>query len=114
MLAMDVVDTLRHRQDLVAWFARTRAALDAFKPDFVLMWGDDQYENFHEDVIPAFAVLAYEDMAVYPWTKGHKDRGIDKAGYPNFMRWFESPEFQPESWIFAGTNSRENANMSTS
>src|SRR3990172_4209792 len=35
------------------------------------------------------------DMATYPWTKGHKDRGIDKAGYPNFMRWFEAMEARP-------------------
>ena len=34
-------------------------------------------------------------MAIYPWTKGHKDRGIDKAGYPNFMRWFEAMEARP-------------------
>jgi len=33
---------------------------------------------------------AIADMAIYPWTKGHKDRGVDKAGYPNFMRWFEA------------------------
>jgi len=35
------------------------------------------------------------DMIIYPWTKGHKDRGIDKAGYPNFMRWFEAMEARP-------------------
>ena len=35
------------------------------------------------------------DMAIYPWTKGHKDRGVDKAGYPNFMRWFETMEARP-------------------
>ena len=32
---------------------KTRAALDAFNPDFVVIWGDDQYENFKEDVDPA-------------------------------------------------------------
>ena len=35
------------------------------------------------------------DMATYPWTKGHKDRGIDKAGFPSFMRWFEAMEARP-------------------
>ena len=35
------------------------------------------------------------DMATYPWTKGHKDRGIDKAGYPDFIRWFETMETRP-------------------
>lgn len=35
------------------------------------------------------------DMATYPWTKGHKDRGIDKAAFPHFIRWFESMEARP-------------------
>jgi len=35
------------------------------------------------------------DMAIYPWTKMHKDRGIDKAGHPHFMRWFEAMEARP-------------------
>ena len=46
----------RHRADLVGWLDKTRAALDAFKPDFVLMWGDDQYENFKEDVVPPYCI----------------------------------------------------------
>ena len=53
----------RHRSDLVAWFDRTRAALDAFKPDFVLMWGDDQYENFKEDIVPPYCIGAYEHFS---------------------------------------------------
>ncbi len=35
------------------------------------------------------------DMSIYPWTKGHKDRGVDEAGYPNFMRWFRAMEARP-------------------
>ena len=50
----------RHRADLVGWLDRTRAALDAFKPDFILMWGDDQYENFKEDVVPPYCIAAYD------------------------------------------------------
>src|SRR4051794_21202215 len=46
----------RHREKLVGWLNKTRAALDAFKPDFVLMWGDDQYENFKEDVVPPYCI----------------------------------------------------------
>jgi Acyl-CoA dehydrogenase, C-terminal domain len=38
----------RHRKELVAWNRRAHEALDDFKPDFVLIWGDDQYENFRE------------------------------------------------------------------
>ncbi len=56
-----------HRAALVAGLERVRARLDEFKPDVVLIWGDDQYENFREDLIPPFAVLAYEDMELRPW-----------------------------------------------
>ncbi|HKV55187.1 MAG TPA: hypothetical protein VJN94_11170 [Candidatus Binataceae bacterium] len=52
----------RHRTALVEWFRRTRAAIDDFKPDFVLIWGDDQYENFKEDVIPPYCVFAYDEV----------------------------------------------------
>ncbi len=56
-----------HRAALVAGFARVREALDRFAPDVVVIWGDDQYENFREDVIPPFTVCAYGDMRVHPW-----------------------------------------------
>jgi GST-like protein len=35
------------------------------------------------------------DIATYPWTKRHKDRGIDRSGFPHFIRWFESMEARP-------------------
>ncbi len=35
------------------------------------------------------------DIATYPWTKGHKDRGIDASGFPHFMRWYETMESRP-------------------
>ena len=50
-----------HRDSMVSGLREVRKALDAFKPDAVIVWGDDQYENFREDVIPAFCVLAYQD-----------------------------------------------------
>jgi hypothetical protein len=56
----------RHRADLVGWMDRARAALDAFNPDFVLMWGDDQYENFREDIIPAYCISAYDKFTFSP------------------------------------------------
>ena len=42
-------------------FRAIRKILDDFNPDFVLVWGDDQYENFKEDIVPAFCVLGYDD-----------------------------------------------------
>jgi hypothetical protein len=56
-----------HRQELLNGMQKVRAALDEFQPDFVLIWGDDQYENFTEDIIPPFCVLAYEQIQAKPW-----------------------------------------------
>jgi len=33
----------RHREDLVTWFRKARQEIDAFQPDFIVIWGDDQY-----------------------------------------------------------------------
>ena len=55
-----------HRERLLASFRVQRAELDAFNPDFVLIWGDDQYENFKEDIIPPFCILAYDEMNCTP------------------------------------------------
>ena len=55
-----------HRAALVGWMEKTRAALDDFKPDFVLIWGDDQYENFREDIIPPYCISAYEKFNFSP------------------------------------------------
>src|SRR5438046_6478083 len=51
-----------HRQVLVSGLDTIRSVIDEFRPDFVLIWGDDQYENFTEDIIPPFCILAYERM----------------------------------------------------
>lgn len=66
-----------HRAELRAHLDRVRSELDAFQPDVVLVWGDDQYENFREEVIPSFCVLAYEDTEVDPFGV------ITKLGLPN-------------------------------
>lgn len=51
-----------HRDAIVSELKLARAALDAFAPDVVVIWGDDQYENFREDCIPAFCVFAGEQF----------------------------------------------------
>ena len=56
-----------HRKLLVEDLARCRDALDEFAPDVMVVWGDDQYENFREEVIPPFCVLAYGDVDVNPF-----------------------------------------------
>ena len=79
-----VSSAARHREKLVGWLSKTRAALDAFKPDFVLMWGDDQYENFKEDVVPPYCIAAYDrfKFATPPgnvW--GETDKVYDLPGH---------------------------------
>ena len=59
----------RHREALVSGFRKARRWLDDFAPDLVVIWGDDQYENFKEDIIPPFCVLAYESVEHRPWAE---------------------------------------------
>jgi len=63
----------RHRQVLTDNLRKVRFRLEAFDPDVVIVWGDDQYENFRESVIPTFAVLAYEDREEKPWADPRHD-----------------------------------------
>jgi hypothetical protein len=63
---MGAAAAARHRSELVENLARCRAALDQFDPDLLVVWGDDQYENFQEEVVPPFCVLAYDDVEVDP------------------------------------------------
>jgi hypothetical protein len=58
-----------HRERIYEGFKRVRAEIDAFNPDLVVMWGDDQYENFKEDIIPPFCVLAYEELKYQPYKR---------------------------------------------
>ena len=37
------------------------------------MFGDDQYENFREDIIPPFCIYGLDDeFDLQPWRDGHK------------------------------------------
>ena len=80
----------RHRADLVGWMNKVRQALDDFKPDYVLMFGDDQYENFHEDVVPPYCVCAYESFTYSPppgniWRES-SDTKITVSGVPSIAK----------------------------
>jgi hypothetical protein len=57
----------RHREEIVAELRQVRQVLDDFAPDLVVVWGDDQYENFREDVVPAFCVMGYDTISYRPW-----------------------------------------------
>ena len=56
----------RHHDQLIAGYRRLRAELDAFQPDFIVMWGDDQYENFRKDCIPAFCLFIVDEAKAQP------------------------------------------------
>jgi hypothetical protein len=44
-----------HRALLLQALRRTRERIDEFQPDLIVIWGDDQYENFREDVVRRIA-----------------------------------------------------------
>ncbi len=81
-----------HRAQIFDAFRHIRKEIDAFKPDFILMWGDDQYENFREDIIPPFCVLAYDQFQFKPFHR--------LGGRPNI--WGE-----PEDKVFTSPGHHE-------
>jgi hypothetical protein len=82
-------------------FRTVRRALDEFNPDLVVIWGDDQYENFKEDIVPPFCVYGYDDeIELRPW------QGRDG---PRPNRWNE-----PGDWVFPFHGYREAAKYLTS
>ena len=56
-----------HRTRCFAAMRVIRERLDAFKPDVVVIFGDDQYENFIEDIVPPFCVYLVDDMQSRPF-----------------------------------------------
>ena len=66
----------QHRQEMIDEFRKIRRELDAFKPDCVLIWGDDQYENFREDCVPPFTILAYDAVDIQPWQGYRRGRNV--------------------------------------
>lgn len=59
----------RHRADYFAGLRRIRSELDAFKPDAVIIFGDDQYECFREDLVPPYCIFINEKFAVKPYLR---------------------------------------------
>jgi hypothetical protein len=60
-----------HRARLLRGFRHARTLLEDFNPDLIVMWGDDQHENFVDDVIPPFCVLAYDRIEAH-----HRERDL--------------------------------------
>jgi len=77
-----------HRERCHAASRTLRARLDAFNPDLVLIFGDDQYENFIEDIVPPFCIYILDEMLSRPF-----DRDAEST-YPLQNIWNEGPETQ--------------------
>jgi hypothetical protein len=68
----------KHRARLVESLRRTRAQIDEFRPDVVVVWGDDQYENFREDVVPPYCIYAHDSFEFGSPAQNVWNEGTDK------------------------------------
>ena len=73
-----------HRRRQVEAFRAVRKELERFTPDFVVIFGDDQYENFREDMIPPFCIFAAPDLSSRPFAR--------KGVFTNQNVWSAGPE----------------------
>ena len=60
-----------HQREMVEGLRKTRQVIDEFNPDAVIIFGDDQYENFKEDIIPPFNILCMDEFYTRP-LRNHK------------------------------------------
>ena len=67
----------RHRDQYFAGLTRIRGAIDAFKPDAVIIFGDDQYECFREDLVPAYCVFLGDEFLSKPYLRARGLGGDD-------------------------------------
>jgi Catalytic LigB subunit of aromatic ring-opening dioxygenase len=51
-----------HRERLLRSLRKARLQIDEFRPDLIVIWGDDQYENFREDVVPPYCIYAHDSF----------------------------------------------------
>jgi hypothetical protein len=58
-----------HRRRLLSGYAKLRKVLDDFRPEVVLIWGDDQFENFKRDCVPAFCVGIFQSVTGKPFAR---------------------------------------------
>lgn len=56
-----------HRTQIWRGFKAIQNEIRAFNPDFVLIWGDDQYEQFTEDCVPPFSVFILDESVSRPY-----------------------------------------------
>ncbi len=71
----------KHRERLVQSLRRTRAQIDEFHPDFIVVWGDDQYENFREDIVPPYCIYAHQSFEFGPPSNNIWNEAADQKFY---------------------------------
>lgn len=71
----------RHERRLLDGYRRMRAELDAFAPDLVLIWGDDQYENYKRECVPPFCVGIFDTVACKPYGDGRRLFATDESAW---------------------------------
>jgi hypothetical protein len=88
----------KHRAALIDGLDAVRDEIEQFSPDLLLIFGDDQYENFREDLIPPYSILAFPDRTIRPyeskmgtmfasyWDEPH-DYEVTVRGRPDVGRW---------------------------
>ena len=59
-----------HQVRLAEGYRALRARLDAFQPDIVVIFGDDQFENYKRDCIPPASVGIFNTVACKPFRGG--------------------------------------------
>lgn len=60
----------RHRAEAIDACRQARKAIDEFTPDIVVIFADDQYENFKEDLLPPFCIYAADEFNLADFDKG--------------------------------------------
>ena len=80
----------RERERVIGAYREVRRVIDEFEPDVILIWGDDQYENFQEDLVPPFCVYAapeYRSQPLMraPWALGDPDNIWGEARDTTFV-----------------------------
>ena len=74
----------RFRARLWANFRKQRQIIDDFKPDFIVIIADDQYENFKETIIPPFCVYGLDDdFEQEVWNHGFMAKNPNYWGEPH-------------------------------
>jgi hypothetical protein len=76
-----VAAACEHERRLVAGYREMRRKIDEFAPHAVLIWGDDQYENFRNECVPAFCVYMFDEMQCRPYGGGRRPFQSDQSSY---------------------------------